>query len=383
MFPIFDISGRVIAFSGRILVDDPKAPKYLNSPETVLFKKSETLYGLHKAKTEIRKKDYTILVEGQLDLLMCHQTGFSNAVASSGTAFTEAHLMKLQRLSNRLTLAFDSDKAGFTAANKSAVLALSLGMEVKIVDLPSGSDPAELILHDSEAWKDALKSGKHLIDFYLDNLLREKHNERALAKEIEKKVLPYIAMIQSSIEQAHFVAQIVKKTGIRDDAIWNDLRKIPKGIPATPSGVSVPHSDDTIRRRKDHIERHLVGIAFWQEALDKPMFDSIKLRARMVGIAGEQYVSELFRGKKEHSNELVFEAEAYYGSEVNLISGIEELLFNFEKDIIQDKLGEIMKEINQAQASGDEKLNGELLIQFQEITNKREELSKRRIESNN
>lgn len=383
MFPIFDISGRIIAFSGRILVDDPKAPKYLNSPETVLFKKSETLYGLHKAKTEIRKKDYTILVEGQLDLLMCHQAGFSNAVASSGTAFTEAHLMKLQRLSNRLTLAFDSDKAGFTAANKSAVLALSLGMEVKIVDLPSGSDPAELILHDSEAWKDALKSGKHLIDFYLDNLLREKHNERALAKEIEKKVLPYIAMIQSSIEQAHFVAQIVKKTGIRDDAIWNDLRKIPKGIPATPSGVSVPHSDDIIRRRKDHIEGRLAGIVLWQEGIDAPIVDPTKLRTRMVGIAGETYIVNLFREKLTQSNELIFEAEAYYGTGTNLSQDVEELLFNFEEDVLRDRFVEVMKELGQAESDKDEKRAGELLVRCQEISTELARLSKRRIESNN
>ncbi len=382
MFPIFDISGRVIAFSGRILVPDDKAPKYLNSPETVLFKKSETLYGLHKAKTEIRKKDYTILVEGQLDLLMCHQAGFANAVASSGTAFTEAHLMKLQRLSNRLTLAFDSDKAGFAAANKSAVLALSLGMEVKIVDLPKGSDPAELILEDSEAWKEALRSGKHLIDFYLDNLLREKHDERTLAKEIEKKVLPYIVMIQSSIEQAHFVSQITKKAGIRSESIWNDLRKIPKGVPATIEHENTVQTNDVIRRRKDHIEGKLAGIVLWQEGTENPIVEPTKLRTRMVGIAGEEYVVKLFREKIDHTNELIFEAESYYGSGTNLVQDVEELLFNFEEDILRDRFVEVMKELGQAEGEKDEKRSAELLKRCQDISTELAKLSKRRIESN-
>ena len=219
IFPIFDPSGKVIAFSGRIFDDVPDAPKYLNSPETKLFNKSETLYGFDRAKTSIRKKDYSILVEGQMDLLMSHQAGFSNTVASSGTAFTEAHLIKLGRLSSKILFVYDSDSAGFHAALKSGALALSLGMEVKLAQLPKGTDPAELILKDENAWIDAMKNSKHLIDFYLDNLVQEKLDPRKLAKEVEKKVLPYVSKLKSSIEQSHYVSLISKRTGIREDAI--------------------------------------------------------------------------------------------------------------------------------------------------------------------
>src|SRR5205814_53486 len=118
MFPISNSSGRVVGFSGRVLVSDDKSPKYLNSPETSLFNKSEILFGLDKAKTDIRLKDYSVLVEGQMDLVMLHQVGITNTVASSGTALTAEHLIKLRRLSNRIIMAFDGDTAGFSAANR-------------------------------------------------------------------------------------------------------------------------------------------------------------------------------------------------------------------------------------------------------------------------
>lgn len=378
MFPIFDGSGRVVAFSGRILEDDPKAPKYLNSPETVLFNKSETLYGLDKAKLDIRKKDYSILVEGQLDILMCHQAGFSNTVASSGTAFTVEHLQKLQRLSNRLTLAFDSDKAGFTAANKSAVLALSLGMEVKIVEMPKGTDPAELILNNIDGWKEALRNSKHLIDFYLDALILEGHDKRVLAKEVEKKVLPYIGMLGSAIEQSHFISQVSKRTGIREDAIWNDLRRIPRGIPSADQGGEKKIVDKEVRHRKSYLERRLAGIIWWREGLPDNTLDTTKLRVRMISVAGDKYVSEMLTELERHKEELIFEAESYYDSVQKLEKDIEELCFNFEEDILRERFVVSMNELQKAEDAKDEKRSAELLNMCQAISVQLAELSKKR-----
>lgn len=378
MFPIFDVSGRVVAFSGRILEEDPKAPKYLNSPETALFNKSETLYGLDKAKLDIRKKDYSILVEGQLDILMCHQAGFSNTVASSGTAFTSEHLQKLQRLSNRLTLAFDSDKAGFTAANKSAVLALSLGMEVKIVEMPKGTDPAELILHDIDSFKEALRGSKHLIDFYLDSLMAEGHDKRVLAKEVEKKVLPYIAMLGSAIEQSHFISQVSKKTGIREDAIWNDLRKIPRGVPNSVTESVTQSVDKEVRHRKSYLERRLAGIIWWRDGLPDNTLDTTKLRVRLVSIAGDVYVSEMFASLEKHKEELIFEAESYYDSVQKLERDLDELLINFEEDILRERFVVSMNELQKAEDAKDEKRSAELLATCQTISVQLAELSKRR-----
>ena len=136
MFPIADSSGRVIAFSGRIFVDDGKSAKYLNSPETPIFSKSYVLYGLDRAKDSIRKNNFSILVEGQMDLILSHQAGFRNTVASSGTALSDTTVSKdnvvsnlglVRRLSNNIVLAYDADKAGLNASNRAASIALSLG----------------------------------------------------------------------------------------------------------------------------------------------------------------------------------------------------------------------------------------------------------------
>src|SRR3990167_4585111 len=137
MFPILDGSGRIIAFSGRIFKEDGKNAKYINSPETPLFSKSKILYGYDKAKFAIRKLNFSIIVEGQMDLLASHYVGFANTVAASGTALSVEQLNLLRRLSNNIVMAFDSDSAGLASSGKSAMLALSLGMDVKVLAKPT------------------------------------------------------------------------------------------------------------------------------------------------------------------------------------------------------------------------------------------------------
>jgi DNA primase len=225
MFPISDANGKVIAFSGRALQEDEKTPKYLNSPETKLFYKSEVLYGFNIAKNFIRRQDYAVLVEGQMDLLMSQQAGVQNTVASSGTALTELHLKKIQKLSNRIVIAYDSDNAGEKAARRAAELALLLGMEVKIVSLPKGEDPDSIIKKNPEEWKTALKESEHFTDFALNKAVRENEG-RNLAREIAKNVLPLVPLIKSDIEKAQFVKKIALKMKVNEEAVWSDIKKI-------------------------------------------------------------------------------------------------------------------------------------------------------------
>lgn len=239
IFPIFDPKGDVIAFSGRALGD--VEPKYLNSPDSSLFNKSETLYGLDKAREEIRRNDYAVLVEGQMDLVLSHQAGVKNTVASSGTAFTELHLQKLRRISQRIILAFDSDEAGRKAALRSTALALSLGMEVKIAKLPDGKDPADMVRDDPESWKEALRKSKPAIEIFLDEILEREKDPRRVGKEIERRLLPVLALVQSHMERAHFVSLIGKRTGLKDEVIWADLKKVksPEAKAGLPEEIAV------------------------------------------------------------------------------------------------------------------------------------------------
>jgi len=225
MFPISDSVGKVIAFSGRALKEDDKTPKYLNSPETKLFYKSEVLYGFNIAKNHIRKMDYTVLVEGQMDLVMSHQAGVLNTVASSGTALTELHLRKIQRLSNRVIIAYDSDSAGQKAARKAAEMALILGMEVKIAVMPEGEDPASVVKVDPQKWVTSLKESEHFLDFILNKAVKE-NKDRNLTKEVLKNILPLVSLIKSEIEKSQFIKKIAQKIKVNEDAVWNDLNKM-------------------------------------------------------------------------------------------------------------------------------------------------------------
>ncbi len=227
MFPICDASGKVIAFSGRAMKEDDKTPKYLNSPETKLFYKSEVLYGFNVAKNYIRKMDYAVLVEGQMDLIMSHQAGILNTVASSGTALTELHLKKIQKLSNRVIIAYDSDSAGEKASARAAELALFLGMEVKIASLPKGEDPASVVKDNPKKWKEALKESEHFIDLALNKAVSG-NSSRNLAKEVIKNILPLVSLLRSDIEKTQFVKKIALKMKVGEEAVWSDFEKIDK-----------------------------------------------------------------------------------------------------------------------------------------------------------
>lgn len=273
IFPLFDASGRAVAFSGRAIEKDAPA-KYLNSPETALFNKSELLYGLDKAKDEIRKKNFTILVEGQIDLVLSHQAGVKNTVASSGTAFTQMHLERLKRLSSRIILAFDGDIAGEKASEKSAILGLSLGMEVKVAKLPSGQDPADLAQGDGEKWKEVLREAVHAIEHTFSKIFESEKDKRKIGKAIEKKVLPLLALLSSSIERGHFVSLISKRSGIREEVIWDDLRKtkvpVIENISSDSNKVEIVEAEETpVPSTRERIEERLLWLEELPDASEK------------------------------------------------------------------------------------------------------------------
>ncbi|MFH1473103.1 MAG: DNA primase [bacterium] len=366
IFPLFDRTGRAIAFSGRALAKDTE-PKYLNSPDTILFNKSETLYGLDKAKEDIRKKNYAVLVEGQIDLVLSHQVGVTNVVASSGTAFTPRHLEKLNNLSQRIILAFDGDSAGMKAAEKSTQLGLTLGMEVKIASLPEGQDPAELIQNDLNSWKKALRDSVSAIEYFLNKILNQEKDIRKVGKFVEKKLLPLVLLVQSAIERAHFISLIAKRTGIREDMLWEDLRraKIPDIKIETEWGQK---SLGTVQLpRKSNIERRLIGIIFWQEGLPHPTVDIASLRGEMTKRLGEEYFEKLVELLQSERETLIFEAENYYSVSERLSKDIVELLNNLSDDVLRERLSKYSLELSRAEMAKDEEEINRLSVIIQGI----------------
>jgi len=233
IFPLFDVAGQPIAVSGRFFEKVPGAKddggepaKYVNSPETVLFKKSRTLYGLDRARANIRKLDCILLVEGQFDLILAHQSGLPFAVALSGTALTPEHLNILGRLSKRLVLALDADEAGVRSELKSAHMALREGFDVKVPTFPAGQDPADLARENPELLKAAVRTSRTAVEFFLDALRPSARDARAYAKLVEASILPLVAAVASSIEREQYTRIIANKLGVSESAITAELGKV-------------------------------------------------------------------------------------------------------------------------------------------------------------
>lgn len=219
-FPIFDIHGVPVGISARIV--DQGEPKYLNSPDTVLFNKSATLYGLHKAKDGMRKFKYALLVEGQMDLLLCHQEGFDNAVATSGTSLTEQHVRILKRYTNNLMLVYDADQAGLKATVRAWTLALAQGLEVKVAVLPRNEDPASLLLQNKHAFAQALKNSMHVIEYVLS---QSDTRSRSGKKDALEKLIPLVASLDSAVDKDFFVKKISDAFDMHVDTIQVELMK--------------------------------------------------------------------------------------------------------------------------------------------------------------
>jgi len=228
LFPIFDASGRVIAFSGRTLSTDSETPKYVNSPETELFNKSEILYGYDKAKNGIRKFDFSLIVEGQFDVVLSHQAGYNNAVAVSGTALTGAHVNLLGRLSNRVVLALDADRAGLGAVKKAAAIMLPWGMDVKVARMPDGKDPADIINEDVVKFKKIIGQSVHVIEHLLNVLESSSKDERAFKIAVREELLPLMLRIPSLIDREHFEGIIAERLKTTKDGIHQELLRMEK-----------------------------------------------------------------------------------------------------------------------------------------------------------
>ena len=298
VFPIADPSGRVIAFSGRTLLDDPETPKYVNSPETELFNKSEALFGYDKAKNGIRKYNFSLIVEGQFDVVLAHQAGYNNAVAVSGTALTQAHVTLLGRLSDRVVLALDADRAGLAALKKAASLMLRRGMDVKVARLPEGKDPADIIKEEPERFKKIIGQSVHVVEHLLDVLVATSRDDRALGVAVRQEVLPLILLIPSAIEHDFFLKLTTTKTTIGLEALRLELNRLIEAgaheaesqsdattdVTQTPVTTTDPVSD---RQRKYHSYRALVILL--PELVD--CVDESKLRQWFEDQTGDRFAT--------------------------------------------------------------------------------------------
>lgn len=233
MIPLQDPQGRLIGFTARLLEDDPQAPKYINTPQTVLYDKSRHIYGLHLAKEAIRKSKFVVLVEGNLDVISSHQAGVQQVVATAGTALTEPHLKALSRFTGDIRLSFDADKAGLAATERAIPIASRVNVSLSIIPMPPGQDPDELIRQDAGLWQAALNKHEYALDWLMNRYAAVLDIASAQGKrQYSDILLPVVRGLTDSVEQDHYLNAIAKTIGVSREALEQKLQKTPS--PSTP-----------------------------------------------------------------------------------------------------------------------------------------------------
>jgi DNA primase len=266
MVPLMDASGQVIGFTGRILEDTPNAPKYLNTPQSPLYDKSRHVFGLSQAKESIRKNDYTVVVEGNLDVVSSHQVGITQVVATAGTAMTESHLKALVRLSPNVRLAYDGDKAGLAATERSIPIAQRVGTELTIISLPEGvKDPDELIQKDVKFWQKAIDDAEGVVDWLLTQYTKRENMDIPLGKRhFTTAALTVVRALQDPVEQEFYLKKIAGYTSTTLETVRQKFES--KEEEAAPVLKEVKYNGETVVDERAH-EDSLLALALLYPAV--------------------------------------------------------------------------------------------------------------------
>jgi len=243
--PLMDQAGQVIGFTGRIIADaDSKAPKYLNTPATLIYDKSRHVFGLSQAKESIRKNDAAVVVEGNLDVVSSHQAGVKNVVATAGTAMTEWHLKTLSRLTHNIKLAFDGDKAGLAATERAIGIAQAVGVNLTIVSLPGeAKDPDELIQQSVDLWQQAINNAQPVLDWIIDQYSQREDLTTAAGKRgFTTASLAILRTLNDSVEREHYLRRIAKMTNTSLAAILQKFDQ-PSSFDTAPKPLKVIQAD--------------------------------------------------------------------------------------------------------------------------------------------
>ncbi|MSU54611.1 MAG: DNA primase [Candidatus Staskawiczbacteria bacterium] len=287
MFPVFDLNSQVVGYGGRVFLQQNETAKYINTPQTLLYDKSGVIYGLNNAKLAIRKQNQCVVTEGYTDVIMCHQAGYENTVAASGTALTQQHLVLLKRYSENLVLAFDMDVAGDSATKRGINLAQEQGFNIKIIEhygeSDKKSDPAEIILKNPAVWQESVQKAKSIMDYYVDSAFT--HFDKTTSegkKEIGKVVLPAIKRLTNKIEQSHWIQKLAEALKVSEEVIIQELEKINGEISRQekPMQPQPQHGSD---QRKSLLEQRIMALEGSEDENDKKEFELCVLELEKIG----------------------------------------------------------------------------------------------------
>ena len=384
MIPLSDAEGRAVGFTARQISEDKNSPKYINTPATILYDKGRQLYGMSMAKEYVRKSGYVVVVEGNLDVVASHQAGIRQVVASAGTALTTYHLKTLQRFTGDIRLAFDDDRAGQEAAERTIPLAQELGLELSLITIPAGKDPDELIKKDIKLWQDAVDNPTYMVDWLIEKIENSIDLKTAQGKrQFTSKVFDTIKHLKDEVEQEHYLRIVADKTNTSIESInkkfANDeagknirLKKI-KNVPE-----DAPKEVVEQRLREQHLLGILSAVSSMRptiEILPKDLFSSdaqeyLDRSKKLQQIEGEdeygKMVLLLFEETYQHTerHELIYQTRSLLGRLIDFYVNTKKTqIITKLEDANEAQEKELLTEVNSLQ-----KLKNEAFKHYDNVT---------------
>jgi len=386
MIPLADAQGSPIGFTARILADDPDAPKYINTPQTVLYDKSRHVFGLHLAKDAIRRSGFAVVVEGNLDVIASHQAGYTNVVATAGTALTPYHLKTLQRFTDDIRLSFDQDRAGIAAAERAIGVAQGVGVQLSIVTVTEGKDPDELIQKDPALWEKAIHNPQYALDWLIERYshvydISTAHGKRAFSDVL----LQTIVRLEDSVEQDHYLLKLAQMVEVSEAAMRSKLKTL-NGESTSPLKHAKTHNVEHVGNDpymyEDQLLSLLVAYPITRRLLEtetqRLVFNSPERQRVYEYVVANPHASlnddipEDLKDVEDYVKILLFKAEELYNSfDANeRLRELRDLIHKLTRKYQKEQKQELTEEIRAAEASGDETRVAELLDQFNNLLKK-------------
>lgn len=393
MFPIWNVHGNVVGFTGRVLVEtENSGGKYVNTPQTLVYDKSRVLYGLNNAKTEIKAQDLAVIVEGQMDVVACHQAGMKNVVASSGTALTHEQVKLLKRYSPNIAMAFDADKAGVAAAKRGIDVALSEGLNVRAISIPEGAgkDADECLKKNPEVWFDSVKNASDVMDWFFAMAFANRDVSGPKAKQqVADELLPLVGLIPYAVERDYWLKQLGDRLGVEVSVLRDDLKRFDKNKKQPAENDKKPAAPKVAPL--DTVERLLQRLLMiWSSHPEYVNAQWPKFNQRCYGGSVYQHLYESINNQYNTSSPLstagwqnffVNSESASEFENLKMLAAIEpgetedsdlkiegqEIVVRIAQEWSKKKRKEIQFQLSQAEKSGNKELAQKLFVELQNI----------------
>lgn len=369
MIPLADSRGTIIGFTARLLYDEPDAPKYINTPQTVVYDKGRNVFGLHLAKEAVRKSSFAVIVEGNMDVIASHQADVKNVVATAGTAMTDSHLRELKRFTPDIRLCFDADSAGLSATERAITMAQRTGVNLGVIVLGGAKDPDELIRKNPADWQKAVKKSTYAVDWLIERYASALDLTTATGKKtFTDALMSVIRRLSDAVEQDHYLKKLAKVTDSSPEAIQAKFTTQKSETPTFKKPKVQPAALDRNQIEQQRLQDHFLSMVLMQP----------KIRA-LLKSCREEYFSNaptktLLEFLKQHPD---FEGEPQLARELQQINEyVKVLTLQFEElyeNLPPEELKEEARKLRQRLIANYVKIQKhELVSQMHSISNDQE-----------